>query len=152
MNFCKFSVMLAFFVIIGTLLVSPSISAEILSGETGDSSKWGSGWIDLDTPKDFKVGDKLLLSIGGTAANIKVRLLPKGRSPDSTAGMIEGVVAVPKSRTVEIELYSDHPQVIQISVHGGAKPWGKYSLGGDNGPATVDSAELIRPGLTKMKN
>jgi hypothetical protein len=131
--------------LIGTLTLTTTKAAELLSGETGASSQWGSGWLDLDRPTDFKSGNKLRLIIGGTAKNIKVRLLPKGRSPDTRAGMLGGVVAVPESRTVEVELQSDRPQVVQISVHGGPNPWGKYPLGGGNGPATLDSAELIRP-------
>ncbi len=132
-------------VLLGTLTLTTAKAAELLSGEIGTSSQWGSGWLDLDSPTDFKSGDKLRLAIGGTAKNIKVRLLPNGRSPDTTAGMLRGVIAVPESRTVEVELQSDRPQVVQISVHGGPNPWGKYPLGGGNGPATLDSAELIRP-------
>lgn len=132
-------------VLLGTLTLTTAKAAELLSGQTGVSSQWGSGWLDLDSPTNFKSGDKLRLTIGGTAKNIKVRLLPKGRAPDTTAGMLRGVIAVLESRTVEVELKSDRPQVVQISVHGGSNPWGKYPLGGANGPATLDSAELIRP-------
>lgn len=133
------------FVLVGTLMMTTAKAAELLSGETGASSQWGSGWLDLDSPTDFKSRDKLRLTIGGTAKKIKVRLLPKGRSPDSTAGMLRGVVTVPENRTVEVVLQDDRPQVVQISVHGGANPWGKYPLGGGNGPATLESAEIIRP-------
>ncbi len=116
-----------------------------LTGAAGSSSRWGSGWIDLEETMDFKKGDKLRLSIGGTARKIKVRLLPRGQSPDSTAGILPGDVAVPPNKIVEVELRSDRPNISQISVHGGSNPWGAYPLGGENGPATLEKAELIRP-------
>lgn len=132
-------------VLAGILTLATAEAAELLSGDTGASSRWDSGWIDLDRPTNFKSGDKLRLTIGGTATKIKVRLLPKGRSSDTTAGMLPGTIAVPDARIVEMEIQGDRPQVVQISVHGGTNPWGKFPLGGDNGPATIESAEIIRP-------
>ena len=122
-----------------------SIAARLLSGKKKVSSKWASGWLLLDSPRDFKAGEKLRLSIGGTARNIKIRFLPKGRSSDSTAGMLKGVFAVPKSRIIEVEFSKDRSQITDISVHGGPNPWGEYPLGSNNGPATLDSAEIIQP-------
>jgi hypothetical protein len=49
-------------------------AAEGLSGKTVSSSRLGSGWLDLDSPRNFKRGDTLRLRIGGKAKN-KVRLL-----------------------------------------------------------------------------
>lgn len=121
------------------------IAARLLSGEKRFSTKWGSGWLDLDSPRDFKAGEKLRLSIGGIASNIKIRFLPKGQSSGSTAGMLKDVFAVPKSRIIEVEFSKDRSQIVHISVHGGPKPWGKYPLGTYNGPATLDSAEIIEP-------
>ena len=65
-------------------------------------------------------------------------------SADTTAGMLQGVFAAPSSRVVEVELSSDKLRIIQISVHGGTKPWGKYPLGANNGAATLDGVELIQ--------
>jgi hypothetical protein len=119
--------------------------AETLAGTIGSSSEWGSGWLLLGPPIDFAKGDHLKLLVGGSATKVIVRLLPKGGSPDSTVGIVGGPVDVPKSRVVEIVLPNDRPQVIQISVHGGPNPWGKFSIGGGNGPATIESAERTKP-------
>jgi hypothetical protein len=117
---------------------------KLLAGEIGSSSRWGSGWIDLATTTDFAKGDRLRLKIGGTAAKILVRLLPKGVSPDSPQGIISGVITVPENRIIEVVLATDRKGIVQISVHGGPNPWGRYPLGGGNGPATIEAAELIR--------
>lgn len=126
------------------LLALPSaVSAQTLAGATGSSSQWGSGWLVLAPPVDFARGEHLKLLIGGSADKILVRLLPRGASPDASVGVI-GVVNVPKSRIVEVILPEDRKQVIQISVHGGPNPWGKFPLGGGNGPATIESAERVK--------
>lgn len=145
MDIRLFLIRISGFVLAGALILATAKAEELLSGDTGVSSRWGSGWIDLDRPIDFKRGHKLRLKLGGTAINIKVRLLPKGHSPDTTAGMLPGIMTVPDARIVEIDIQGDRPQVIQISVHGGPNPWGKYPLGGDNGPAILERAEIIKP-------
>lgn len=117
---------------------------KFLDGEIGSSSRWGSGWLDLATTTNFMRGDRLRLKIGGTADKILVRLLPKGGSPDSSVGIIGGAIIVPENRIVEVVLDTDRKEIIQISVHGGPNPWGKFPLGGGNGPATLETAELIR--------
>lgn len=128
------------------LIALPSaVGAQTLAGATGSSSQWGTGWLDLAPAVDFAKGEHLKLFIGGSADKIIVRLLPKGASPDTSAGIIPGVVNVPKSRIVEITLPEDRKQVVQISVHGGPNPWGKFPLGGGNGPATIESAERVKP-------
>jgi len=131
------------------ILLTPVVQAteagwELLAGETGHSSRWGSGWQDLPTPTDFGGGDRLRLRIGGTASKILVRLLPRGVSPDSSVGVMGGALSVPDSRVVEIVVDSDRKNVVQISVHGGPNPWGRFRLGPDNGPATLESVELSR--------
>ncbi len=115
-----------------------------LTGEIGSSSRWGSGWLDLATVADFAAGDVLRLRIGGTAGKVFVRLLPEGQFPDSSAGIIGGPITVPENRIVEVALDSARENIVQISVHGGPKPWGKFPLGGGNGPATLESATLVR--------
>lgn len=116
----------------------------LLVGETGSSSRWGSGWLDLATVTDFAAGDALELRIGGTANKVFVRLLPEGKFPDSTVGILGDAITMPENRVVEVVLDEDRKGIIQISVHGGPNPWGKFSLGGENGPATLDVARLIR--------
>lgn len=132
-------------VMLSHLVLSGAVGAETLAGAIGSSSQWGSGWLDLAPPVDFTKGDRLKLLIGGTANKILVRLLPKGASPDTSAGIVGGAIDVPKSRIVEVTLPQDRKQVIQISVHGGPNPWGKFPLGGGNGPATIESAERMKP-------
>jgi len=122
-----------------------TVSAQTIAGATDSSPKWGSGWLDIAPPIDFTKGEHLKLVIGGGADKILVRLLPKGALPDTSVGLIGGVINVPKSRIVEITLPEDRKQVVQISVHGGPNPWGKFPLGGGNGPATIESAERIKP-------
>ena len=135
---------LAFVLAVFVLAVSPVASAQPLAGPIGLSSQWGSGWLDLATPTDFRKGDRLRLKIGGTADKIVVRLLPKGNSPDSPVGVIGGAITVPPNRIVEVSLKSDKKGIIQISVHGGPNPWGRYPLGRGNGAAALKVAELIR--------
>jgi len=117
---------------------------ELLAGEIGSSSRWGSGWLDLATTIDFDKGDRLRLQIGGMAEKILVRLLPRGVSPDEPHGIVGGAITVPENRIVEVVLNTDRKEIIQISVHGGPNPWGRYPLGSGNGPATIQAAELIR--------
>src|SRR6516225_4738429 len=114
-------------------------SAQTLSGTTGSSSEFGSGWLKLASPVNFSKGERLKLSIGGTANKIIVRLLPQGASPDTPVGVITGVFTVPASRIVEVSIPEDRKQVVQISVHGGPNPWNQFPLGPGNGPATITS-------------
>jgi len=115
-----------------------------LAGDIGASAKWGSGWIDLAPAVDFLQGDRLRIKVGRTAGKILVRLLAKGQYPDSSDGIIGGTTVVPKSRIVEVRLDSPKKGIIQISIHGGPNPWGKFPLGGANGPATLETVDLIR--------
>ena len=125
-------------------MTSPLPAGSTIAGRLGASSRWGSGWLDLDAATDFSTGDRLRLEIGGTADRILVRLLPKGASPDESVGIIGGPTVVPKNRIVEVTLAIDRRQIVQISVHGGPNPWGTFPLGAGNGPATLEAAELIR--------
>jgi hypothetical protein len=135
---------LILFLVLPSQVNSTDASTQLIAGETGSSSRWGSGWLDLATVTDFAAGDRLKLTIGGTAEKILVRLLAKGQSPDSSSGIIGGAVSVRQNRVVEVELQTDRTKIIQISVHGGSNPWGRYPLGGGNGPATIEAAYLIR--------
>jgi hypothetical protein len=87
------------FLLVGIPTLTAAKTAEVLSGKTVSSSRLGSGWLDLDRPRNFKRGDTLRLRIGGKAKN-KVRLLLKGQSRDSTSGILQGITAVPMNRMV----------------------------------------------------
>lgn len=124
-----------------------------ITGNVGSSSQWGSGWIELSPMQNFKSGDRLRLTIGGSAQNILIRLFSTGQSPDQPVGILPGKAAVkgnafaipvPKNRIVVVELDSAYSNVLQISVHGGPNPWGQFPLGFSNGPATIIKADLIR--------
>ena len=118
--------------------------AENLAGVPTLGPQWGSSWIDLDPPIDFAKGERLKIAMGGNATRILVRLLPKGVSPETSEGIIGGVIKVPRSRVVEIKLAESRKQIVQISVHGGPSPWGKFQLGENNEPATIDSVERLK--------
>ena len=137
-------------VTIGTVLVlclalCVQAKAEAITGTTGAAPQWGSGWMVLTPPMDFYKGEKLRLTVGGSAKKIVVRLLPRTQSPETSAGVIGGPVDVPSTRIVEITVPQDRKEVSQISVHGGPNPWNEYYLEGDNGAATITSVERIIP-------
>ena len=115
-----------------------------VSGDTGASSRWGSGWIDVPTTTEFKKGEKLRFTLGGSASKVLIRILRSGESPDDPTGIV-GEFDVPTSRNVEVTLKEDLGSVKQISVHGGPNPWGKFPLGGGNGPATLQGVERCSP-------
>ena len=118
-------------------------STTSLMGMIGSSPRWGSGWLDLASPVDFKRGDRLRLALGGSAKKVVVRLLVKGADPDTPAGVIRPIKEVPDSGIIEITVPSDFPHVVQVSVHGLANPWKQFSLGSGNGPATLLQVEKI---------
>lgn len=126
------------------LCLTAVAGTETIMGTTGSSSQWGSGWMVLAPPMDFAKGDKLRVTLGGTAKKIVLRLLPKNQSPDSSAGVVGGPIDVPANRVVEVVLTEDRKQVSQISVHGGPNPWNEYDLGGNNGPATIKVVERTK--------
>ena len=136
---------------IGALLLvlclglSVQASAEAIMGTTGSAPQWGSGWMVLTPSMDFTKGEKLRVTVGGSAKKILVRLLPKNQPPDTSAGVVGGPIDVPKTRIVEVTLPEDRKQVSQISVHGGPNPWNEYDLGGNNGAATIKAVERIKP-------
>jgi hypothetical protein len=117
--------------------------AERLAGATDASPRWGSGWLDLSAPTDLKKGERLRIVVGGTATLVLVRLLRKVDDSNGTGGLVSGAVPVPENRTVEITLPSDLAGVIQVSVHGGPNPWGRFRLGVGNGPASLESVDRM---------
>lgn len=133
-------------VCVSLLFVSPSYSqtTDSIPGDLTPTSQWGSGWLVLTSTTDFKKGEVIKLKMGKTADKVVVRLLPNGKSPDRPTGVVTGCIDVPDNGVVEVLLQRDHPLVEQISVHGGPNPWGKYSCGGGNGPATLVDVQRVR--------
>jgi hypothetical protein len=129
-------------VIVLASLTATAHAASTLPGTVGASPQYASGWIDFPQPIDFAKGDRLRLVIGGSATKILLRMLSKGQSRDSSEGLLGGVIDVPKTRVVELTLGENRAQVVQISVHGGPNPWGKFPLPG-NGPATLQAVERL---------
>jgi len=123
---------------------SADTPGELLTGKVAASPRWGSGWIDLTKPINLAAGDRLRLRLGGTATKVLLRLLGEGQFPDDPVGILGGPLAVPKERLVEVKVESARRGIVQISVHGGPNPWGQYPLGEKNGPATLESAELLK--------
>jgi hypothetical protein len=128
----------------GALPCTYAQNCQNVSGTQGASSQWGSGWIDVPTTTEFKKGERLRLALGGAATKVLVRILRSGESPDDPTGMV-GQFDVSKSRIVEVTLKEDLKSVKQISVHGGPNPWGRFPLGGGNGPATLAGVERCSP-------
>jgi hypothetical protein len=119
----------------------PDAVCQSFSGSIGSSAQWSSGWIELDAPTDFRRGEPLRLTVGGSARKVVVRLLGRFDDPNSPNGVDGGVLDVPPNGTILLTVQRDHPATRQISVHGGVNPWGLYRLGGGNGPATLLSVE-----------
>ena len=137
------SVFLHFIFVVAALSASAH-AAETMPGTVGASTQYGSGWIDFWQPVDFSRGERLRLVIGGTATKVLVRMLSKGQSREGSEGLLGGVIDVPKTRVVELSLGENRGQVVQISVHGGPNPWGKFPMPG-NGPATLQAIERLPP-------
>jgi hypothetical protein len=115
------------------------------------SAEEHSGWCDFDTPVAFKKGERLRLAVGGTARKIILRLLPKGADPNTTTGVIPTPFTIPSDRFLVVTVPYDVSATVQISVHGGQNPWGQYSLGAGNGPATISGVERLPTPTTKYK-
>jgi hypothetical protein len=82
---------------------------------------------------------------------------PKLHPPDDPVGIIGASVIVPPNRIVEVVVPDNRKSIVQISVHGGPRPWNKFSLGSGNGAATIEEAELLsrrkkRLGVTSVQD
>ena len=120
----------------------PQATPQVLSGSTGVSDRWGSGWLDLNQPTDFEPGDIIRLKIGGTANTVVVRLLSEEQFSGDPSGIVSNPLTVPSNRVLEVKLSESRHRITQISVHGGSQPW-SYALGDQNGFATLESVELL---------
>jgi hypothetical protein len=120
---------------------SPAFTYERLQGQIGASPKWGSGWLDLAKTRDFSEGDRLRIQVGGAAKKVLVRVLRKGAEANTSEGVMGGIIEVPADRVIEVPIAATCKDVIQVSVHGGPRPWDQYDLGADNGAATLSTCD-----------
>jgi hypothetical protein len=118
--------------------------AQSVDGTTGSGSGsgWQSSWLDLKSPATFKKGEKLAIKVDGTAENVLVRLLPASAEPSSPVGVEGKARKVPGDRVLMVVLERDHPNIKQISVHGGPSAW-STSLGGNNGAVSIVSIDRV---------
>ena len=123
-----------------------AVHAQTIAGKIGSASgsSWQSSWLDLTTPTSFRKGDKLVVTVEGTAENVLVRLLPAKdkERPDSPIGIEGRARKVPADKKLEVTLERDHPDVGQVSVHGGASAW-STPLGAKNGSVTIVSISKV---------
>lgn len=131
-------------VVTAALLATFAAAAQTVDGATGSGSGagWQAGWLDLKAPQSFKKGDKLTIKVDGSAENVLVRLLPVSGDASTSVGLEGKTRKVPGDRVLTVTLERDHPNVKQISVHGGASAWGT-SLGANNGAVTIVSIERV---------
>jgi hypothetical protein len=137
-------VMKMLFLFLANVLLFIYCNAQQLTGSVGNSSQWGSGWIDLDTITNFNPGDILVIRVGGTAEQVLVRLLSQGGDHSSSKGLLDGIHQVPPpDNVIRIVLDQKYRKIAHISVHGNSNPFG-ISLGKNNGPATLLSVSCQR--------
>lgn len=112
---------------VAVLLACSSANAEEIAGRSdqGSGAGWQAAYIDLDPPKDFKKGDRLVIRVEGSAEYVKVRLLPQAGNPSQSTGVVGGKVKVPPGGRIELTLNEARPKVKQISVHAGREAWGE---------------------------
>jgi hypothetical protein len=115
-----------------------------LVGRTGASLSDASGWLDI-AATDFASGDHLVITIGGPATAVVVRLLPKNGDPSKPDMIVAEKLAVRTDHTVDVLLANDYKEIVQVSVHGGPAPWNMFNLGDSNGAATLVKVEHLHP-------
>jgi hypothetical protein len=114
--------------VIAVALSMSSVSNAVeIAGKPDQSagSGWQSAYMDLDPPKDFKKGDRLVIRVEGSAEFVKLRLLPQTGNPSQPTGVLGAKMKVPPGGKIEVTLAEAHPQVKQISVHAGREAWGE---------------------------
>lgn len=109
------------------LFTQSTVLGTELAGKSGQASgpNWQSAYTDLDTVRDFKKGDRIVIRVEGSAEWVKVRLLPQNGNPDQPTGLIGDKIKVPAGGKLEIILREDRLRIKQISVHAGKEAWGE---------------------------
>jgi hypothetical protein len=134
----------AVFVFVMALMIVGIVSAEQLTGkiDSGAGSDWQSSWIDLSKMTDFHRGERLKITVQGTAEKVVVRLLPNGKHPSSSEGIVGNVINVPNNKVLEVNIEEERRNIVQISVHGGSYAW-HTPLGSNNGSVIISSIERV---------
>jgi hypothetical protein len=121
--------------ILAALAANSSLRAEEIAGrpDQASGSGWQSAYMDLEPPRDFKKGDRLVIRVEGSAEYVKVRLLPQTGNPSQPTGVLGPKLKVPAGGRLELTLNEARPKVRQISVHAGKEAWGEVinPTGGD---------------------
>lgn len=112
---------------VGMLLAHSMVLGTEVTGivDQASGAKWQSAYMDLDPPRDFKKGDRLVIRVEGSAEWVKLRLLPQGGSPSQPTGVLGSKIKIPPGGKLEVTLPEDRPMVKQISVHAGKEAWGQ---------------------------
>jgi len=113
--------------LVAVLLAHSVANAEEIAGRADQASGagWQSAYMDLDPPRDFKKGDRLVIRVEGSAEYVKVRLLPQAGNPSQPTGVVGGKMKVPPGGKIELTLNEVRPKVKQVSVHAGREAWGE---------------------------
>lgn len=109
------------------LFAQPASNAEDIAGKPDQAagSGWQSAYMDLNPPKDFKKGDRLIIRVEGSAEYVKLRLLPENGNASQPTGVLGSKMKVPPGGKIELMLTEARPKVKQISVHAGREAWGE---------------------------
>ncbi|MDR0480144.1 MAG: hypothetical protein LBH31_10175 [Burkholderiaceae bacterium] len=99
----------------------------------------------------FKHGERLRFQLRfydaenakNPTTNVLIRFLPSGAEPSSPDGIEGGIQMVPDNGILTVTLERDHPDVQQISVHGGKEAW-NYRLGDNNGKVRLISVNRVK--------
>lgn len=126
-----------------TLLSHSTVLSAPLTGTIDQASGagWQSAYLDLEPPRDFKKGDRLVIKVEGSAEWVRVRLLPQNGNPSQPTGLVGGKTKVPAGGKLEFTLNEDRPKVKQISVHAGEKAWSE-TLNARGGEARIISVDV----------
>lgn len=102
-------------------------SAEEIAGRPDQAAgpNWQAAFMDLNPPKDFKKGDRLVIRVEGSAEYVKVRLLPENGNASQPTGVVGSKMKIPPGGKIALTLMEARPKVKQISVQAGREAWGE---------------------------
>jgi hypothetical protein len=132
----------------GTSSFSEGSDWQRIDGTPKAQKEFHSSYINVPDTTSFRTGERLRFNLNGTAKQVIVRLLPSDGSYDSPTGVIDKKLPVVKTQDgnyVEVVLTEDRPNVKQLSVHGGPRPFDMWALGGDNGDPILTSVQRASP-------